>query len=161
MQKTQSDELCSTCPSFPSCQDWPNVSTLCPQLSQIPACLACMVHRDAQANKFPGWLGRFGMRLSDGELPRHLQCGSRPQTGLIRVPYFYLLTSHVFQMCQHLHRSMCQLGACMEKEKDQLALFHPSRCFASITGSVSLHVLHCFSSALRCLPSDEARCSLS
>lgn len=40
-----------------SCQDWPNVSALCAQLSQIPACLACTVHGMLRPTNSPGWLG--------------------------------------------------------------------------------------------------------
>lgn len=65
---------------FSSCQGWPNVCALCPQLSQISACLACTVHRKLRPTNCPvGWVR--GNTSDPRSTPWHWKPDVRPLSG--------------------------------------------------------------------------------
>lgn len=134
-----------------SCQDWPNVSAAHPQLSQIPACLACTEHGMLRpTNRLVGWVwGSMSKRQSTLLAPSVcLEARIRTDSVLYFCPLTFL---KFFLTCWHLHWNMNVLQTWAVTTKHQLALCHPPRCFA-IVCQARYHpdMLHC--SAPLCSP---------
>ncbi len=157
--KTQSDELCSTCPSSPVAKT-DRTTLRCPQLSQIPACLASMVHRTLGPTKLPGRLGwRECVSATECSLGTSAVAQGQNQNwfGPLLLP---VDLTYVFLTCQHLYKNTSRLHGRKKKKINWLCAILPD----ASPQHARLSISSMCSTASALPPSvypDEARCSLS
>lgn len=159
--ETQSDELCSTCPSFPVAKtDRMSLLSVHSCHKSQHAWHAWYTGRSGQQIAWS--VGSEGARQSDGVLPGHRQFGSRPQSGMIWSPtsvcWPHLRVSNVPTSAQK-HESASNMGSNRETSTGSMPSFQMlcHRMLGSVSPRCAPLLQLCPSLSTR----DGARCSLS